>query len=73
MQLSPNQKLFCEFFFFFFYLFCIFGIYMKYGILWKKKDEPRSLLVSEIKDYKKRGYLNPQKAMCHNTYGQWTC
>ena len=39
----------------------------------KKKDEPRSLLVSEIKDYKKRGYLNPQKAMCHNTYGQWTC
>ena len=73
MQLSPNQKIFCEFFFFFFIFFAFSESTWNMEYFEKKKDEPRSLLVSEIKDYKKRGYLNPQKAMCHNTYGQWTC
>ena len=36
---------------------CISGIYINFVILWRK-NEPRRLFVSEIIDYKKRGYLN---------------
>ena len=39
----------------------------------EKEDEPQKLLVSEIIDYKMRGYLNAQKAAYQNTYGQSTC
>ena len=39
----------------------------------EKKYEPQGLFISEIIDYKKRSYLNAQKAMCQHTYGQWTC
>ena len=38
----------------------------------ERKDEPQSLFVSEIKDCKKRSYLNAQKAPCQNVYGQST-
>ena len=51
MQLSPNQKFISQFF------FCISGIYVKIGIVWKKV-EPLRLFVSAIMDCKKRGYLN---------------
>ena len=37
------------------------------------KDEPERLFVSEIRDYKMRGYLNARKAAHQNTYGQSTC
>ena len=47
-------------------------IYMKFGILLKKDDLSR-LFVSEIIDYKKRGYLNAQKVLYQKTYGQSTC
>ena len=33
----------------------------------------RRLFVSEIRDYKRRGYLNARKAAYQNTYGQLKC
>ena len=53
--------------------FSISGIYIKFRILWKRKDEPGRLFVSEIIDYKKRCYLNAEKAAYLNTYGQLKC
>ena len=50
MQLSWNQKVSSIF-------FCIERISIKFGILWKK-DEPETLFVFEIAEWKKRGYLN---------------
>ena len=67
MLLSPNQKMFSDFF------FGISELYIKFGILSKKNDEPQRLFVSEIIDCKSRSYLNAQKATYQNTDGQWTC
>ena len=36
----------------------------------EEKDEPQGLFVSEIIDWKKRGYLNAERAKCQNTYVQ---
>ena len=33
----------------------------------------RRLFASEIRDYKRRGYLNARKAAYQNTYGQLKC
>ena len=66
MELSPNRKIFSEF----------FSGLPDSAWNWEyfeKKDESQTLFVSDIIDYKKWGYLNAQKAQCQNTYGQWTC
>ena len=39
----------------------------------KKRDEPHSRCISEIKDCKNCGYLIAKKAPCLNNYGQSTC
>ena len=66
MQLSPNQKLFAE-------IFSSFPEFKPKLDYFEKKDEPGRLFVSEIIDYKKRCYLNAQKAAYLNTYGQLKC
>ena len=54
MQLSPNQKIFSEFR----SAFPESTFNLEY---FQKKDEPQRLFVSEIIDYKKRGYSNGEK------------
>ena len=54
MLLSPNQKRFSEFFSNFWNLDKI-----EY---FEKKDKPRKLIYSKIRDCKRRGYLNAQKS-----------
>ena len=44
--------------YFFHFLFCISGTHIKFGIPWKKTMSLSGLFPSEIKDRKKRGYLN---------------
>ena len=66
MQLSPNRKLFYQFFLNFQYLH-------KIGNTLEKKDERQRLFVSEIIDCKKRVYLNAEKAPSQNTYGHSIC
>ena len=56
----------------FWFFFCIFEIYVKFQILWKKRWASE-LFVSEIIDCKKHGYLNAQKAPYQNTDGESTC
>ena len=51
MQLSPNQKIFCHF-------FLTFQNLHKSLEYFEKEDDPQRLLVSEIIDCKKPGYLN---------------
>ena len=51
MQLSPNQKLFSQF-------FLHFRNLQKILQYFKKENEPHSLFVSEIIDCKKPGYLS---------------
>ena len=50
-QLSQKQKSFSGFFYF------ISEIYLKFRAFWKKDEYP-SLIISEIIDAEKRGYLN---------------
>ena len=50
MQLSPNQKLFPEFFY-------AFPEFKSKPDHFEKKDEPQRLFVSEIIDCKKPSYL----------------
>ena len=66
MQLSQNRKIFSEFF---------SALVQSTSNLeyFEKKDDPQRLFVSKIIDFKKRSYLNAQKAPCQNTYGQPTC
>ena len=52
MQLSPNQKLFPEFFY-------AFPEFKSKPDHFEKKDEPQRLFVSEIIDCKKPSYLRP--------------
>ena len=66
MHLSPNQKMFSEF-------FAAFPESIWNLEYFWEKDELGRLFVSEIIDYKKRGYLNAEKGLFRNTYGQWTC
>ena len=66
MQLSQNQKIFSQFF----SALLESTEKLKY---FGTKDELPNLFVSEIIDYKKRGYLNAEKGLFRNTYGQWTC
>ena len=49
MQLSPNQKIFSEFF------SAFPESALKFRILWEK-DNPQRLFVSEIKERKNTGY-----------------
>ena len=66
MLLFQNQKIFCQF-------FSPFPQFTSYFEYFEKKDEPGRLFVSEIIDYKKRCYLNAEKAAYLNTYGQLKC
>ena len=66
MQISPNQKLFPEFFY-------AFPEFKSKPDHFEKKDEPQRLFVSEIIDCKNQCDLNAQKAPCQNTCGQSTC
>ena len=66
MQLYPNQKIFSQF-------FSPFPEFTSNFEYFEKKDEPGRLFVSEIIDYKKRCYLNAEKAAYLNTYGQLKC
>ena len=65
MQLSRNEKIFS-------YFLSEFPKSPKNLKYYEKSDEPQRLFASEIKDCKKRGYLNAQKASCQNSYGQST-
>ena len=42
---------------------------MKFREFSKKKDEYPSLIISEIIDAERRGYLNVQKVLLQNTIG----
>ena len=66
MQLSPNQKMFSEFF----SAFPKSTEILKY---FETNDELQRLFISEIIDCENRGYFNVQKDPCHNTYGQSAC
>ena len=59
MQLSPNQKIFSQFFLHFRNLKKILQYF-------EKENESQSLFVSEIIDCKKPGYLSAEKALCQN-------
>ena len=56
----------------FWIFYCISKIYIKAGYYAKKKNETPRLFGSEIIDCKKRSYLNAQKTLCQDTYGQST-
>ena len=62
MLWSQNQKIFS-------YIFSAFPESRQNLESFEKNYEPQKLFVSEIK----RGYLNAQKDLCQNTYGQSTC
>ena len=66
MQLFSNRKGFSQIFF-------LFVKCTKIRQYFGKKYEPQRRLLSEIRDCKNRGYLNANKALCQNTYGQTTC
>ena len=51
MQLSQNQKIFSLF-------FAAFTESTKNFQYFERKDEPQRRFLSEVLDYKKRGYLN---------------
>ena len=66
MLSSQNKKIFSE----------LFSAFPKVTLnlkFFKKKDDPWKSFFSEIIDWKKRVYLNGQKASCQNSYGQSTC
>ena len=66
MLLFQNQKIFCQF-------FSPFPESTSYFEYFEKKDEPGRLFIPEIIDYKRRCYLNAEKAAYLNTYGQLKC
>ena len=63
MQLSLNQKIFCQF-------FSAFPEATQFLGYFEKMMSLRGCFFSKIIDWKKRGYLNTQKAPSQNTYGQ---
>ena len=63
MLLLQNQKIFSQF-------FCALPETISDFKYFEKKNDPGRLFVSEIIDCKMRGYLNEEKALCQNTYGQ---
>ena len=63
MLLFSNEKIFSEF-------FSAFPESTSNLKFFEKNDESQRIFFSEIKDCKKRGYLNAKKAACQNTYGQ---
>ena len=66
MQLSPNHKMFSQF-------FAAFQKFTQNLEHFREKDKPSKLFDSELIDCPKRGYLNAEKAPCHSNYGQSTC
>ena len=66
MQLCQNQKIFSQFFSAF--PECIYNL--EY---FEKKYVPQRFFLSEFNDSKKRSYLNAEKVLYLNTYGQSTC
>ena len=63
--LSNNQKNFSRFFIAF--LKCAWNLEH-----FQKKDDYTSLIISEIIDAERRGYLNVQKILLRNTIRYWT-
>ena len=63
MQLSPNQKIFAQF-------LSVFPKSPQNLKYFGKNDEPQRLFLSKSILCKNWGYLNAQKALCQNTYGQ---
>ena len=66
MQLSQNQKKFSEF-------LSAFPESTQNLKDFQKKVEPHRRFLTEIIDWKKRSYLNAQKAPCQNSYRESTC
>ena len=63
MLLFQNQKIFSRF-------FSALAEYTSYFKYFEKKHERGSSFVSEVIDFKKRCYLNSEKAAYQSTYGQ---
>ena len=66
MQLSQNENIFSE-------IFSTFIESIENLEYFEEKDQRQSWFLSEIKDCKKRGYLNAQNAPWQNNYRESTC
>ena len=57
---------------FFRIFYCVYEIYNKFGVFWKKRSVSE-LRVTEIINYETGSYLNVQKAIFHARLRQTTC
>ena len=67
MQTSLKLKTYSRFF------YCICGMYVKFEVFRKKKDQSRSLSITEIINCETGIYLNVQKAIFDATLRKTTC
>ena len=58
---------------FFWICYCIYEIYVKFGLFWKKRDQSKSLSIAEIINCERDSYLKVQKAIFHATFRKTTC